>query len=244
MRKILAPAVVMALAFATPALAQTSGGGSGQGGGPTTNYNYQADRGAMKRDTMTNFKRELMSRVELGARGENSLYRRAQPIAECLIKRNDKAHTLVGGMMTKDPEFADLQYDLQKKDKACIARDTAGIPMMVVNGALSEALLLSHDAKYQEKVMPKDIVGAQSFYLRKEGPTIETIGRCMAVFSPGLIVKTLATKPGSKEETEAMTDLYGRTPECGVKTMPKDIPAEAQRAAIATGLYLWSSREG
>ena len=77
-------------------------------------------------------------------------------------------------------------------------------------------------------------------------PDFAMIGRCVAVYSPGLVQAVLATEPGSREERAAIDTLYAATPECGLSQAPGKVSPSYQRGVFAMGLYRWwqRSRDG
>ena len=81
---------------------------------------------------------------------------------------------------------------------------------------------------------------ASAFYTDPAGPTIETVGRCLAAHSPGLAYHVLQADVASKAEEAALAALYAATPECGVPKPPADIAPSIQRSAVASGIYHWT----
>lgn len=190
------------------------------------------------------FANEYNSKVILNFQNDPSgAYNGAGTMARCLAKNaRDKAGQLLGGPLTDDPGFDRLTRALTGKYKVCYPEGAAGLPLFVINAALAEELLRSGAPSLQDRVVPTDLNGAKSFYSGPSGLTMDSLGRCLAVYSPGLAYRVLKAPAGSAQEQQAMGMVYAYTPECGVTAMPKDIPAVEQRSALATGLYAWVHR--
>lgn len=158
---------------------------------------------------------------------------------KCLAKTaKAKAGELVGGPMTDDPSLKRLSRGLFGKYRNC-APATEGIPLVLISGALAEELVRMRQPALQSRAVPADAASAKAFYATSGGLTIDSLGRCLAVYSPGLAYRVLSSGTGTPAETQAIGQLYAQTPECGVRAVPKDIPLSEQRTAVATGLYYW-----
>jgi hypothetical protein len=159
--------------------------------------------------------------------------------ARCLAKSaKAKAGELVGGPMTDDESLKRLSRGLSGKYRNC-APSTDGVPLILISGALAEELVREKRPALQSRAVPADLASAKAFYATSGGITIDSLGRCLAVYSPGLAYQLLSAGVGSRAESEALRQLYAQTPECGVRATPKDIPMTEQRSAVATGLYYW-----
>ena len=236
MRKSVLAIILLSSTVATPAFAQAPGDGAGRAAKAAVAAEaYRSN----DRNSTANFQREYESRIERDTKGGLNRYALAMTVADCLADKDKEASALVGGEMSADPMFKGLTKALGRKHKSCIVREAVGTPMTLINGALGEVLIEKADMRLADKVMPKDLEEAQKFYARPM-PTMATVGRCMAVYSPGLVMKALATRPGTDAEQAAMTELYAKSPECGYTAMPTDVPSHDQRAAMAAGLYHWT----
>ena len=163
----------------------------------------------------------------------------AKVVAQCLAtSAKAKAGELVGGPMTDDPNMKRLSRGLIGRYRAC-APKTDGIPLILISGSLAEELVRLKQPALQARTVPADAASAKAFYATSGGLTIDSLGRCLAVYSPGLAYRLLFTGAGTAAESEALGTLYSQTPECGVRATPKDIPMSEQRSAVATGLYHW-----
>ena len=114
--------------------------------------------------------------------------------------------------------------------------------MVAVNTALAEQILRSENKGFAAHVSPSDVNAAKAFYASAQGVTMDSLGRCLAVYSPGMVQGVLGTTAGSTNEAKAFDALYAETPECGVRKAPSGIPANEQRNAVANGLYYWTHR--
>ena len=165
----------------------------------------------------------------------------ANTVAQCLARRaKDKGGELLGGPMSDDPEFRDLTRALSGRDRNCAS--AAPVPLLFINGALAEQLVRMKQPSLQARAALADAAAAKAFYATSGGITIDSLGRCLAVYSPGLAYRVLATGAGSATEAQALSQLYAQTPECGVRAAPRDIPVVEQRTAVAAGLYHWLNR--
>ena len=166
----------------------------------------------------------------------------ARTVADCVAKRaKGKAGELLGGT-AEDPNFEKLQKGLTGKYSACNTEGAAGVPMVAINTALAEQILRSENRGFAAHVSPSDINAAKAFYASAQGVTMDSLGRCLAVYSPGMVQGVLGTAAGTPSETKAFEALYAETPECGVRKAPAGIPADEQRNAVANGLYYWTHR--
>jgi hypothetical protein len=184
--------------------------------------------------------REYNSKIRLNAPArEVASMTAATAAAKCVVKSaKGKAGDLVGGPMTDDPKFKRLSRGLFGRYRAC-APTTEGVPLILISGALAEELVRLKQPALQPRSAPADSASAKAFYATSGGITIDSLGRCLAVYSPGLAYRVLFTGAGTAGENEALGQLYAQTPECGVRATPKDIPMSEQRTAVATGLYYW-----
>ena len=114
--------------------------------------------------------------------------------------------------------------------------------MVAPNTALAEQLIKWGNRGFAAHVVPTNLSAAKAFYASAQGVTMDSLGRCLAVYSPGMVQGVLVTAAGSPNETRAFEALYAETPECGVRKAPPGIPADEQRNAVANGLYYWMSR--
>jgi hypothetical protein len=190
------------------------------------------------------FSREYDTKIRLKLENQPvATYVQAKAVAACLANRNKKdAGSLVGGFMTSDTNFDALTRALSRKYQACVTEDAVGVPMAYINDALAEELVRRQNPALQDRVVPADAAAAKGFYATLDGLTMDTLGRCFAVYSPGLAYRVLATGAGTPSESAALASLFSSTPECGVPASPKDIPAVEQRGAVAAGLYHWTHR--
>lgn len=190
------------------------------------------------------FRSEYNTKVLLGLKAQPvAAYAQAKGVAGCVATRGkSNAGSLIGGTMTSDTNFDALTRALSNKYRVCVAESAVGVPMSYINGALAEELVRRMNPSLQDHVVPADAAAAKAFYTAAEGLTMDTLGRCLAVYSPGLAYRVLATSAGTADETLALATLYGNTPECGVRAAPNGIPAVEQRAAVAAGLYHWTHR--
>lgn len=190
-----------------------------------------------------NFRSEYESRYKYSSPGKpQDALAHAQVIADCLAKRaKGGAGDLLGGT-ADDPNFEKLQKALAGKYSSCNTESSAGIPMLAINTALAEQILRSENRGFAAHVSPADIKAAKAFYASTQGVTMDSLGRCLAVYSPGMVQGVLGTAAGSANEIKAFEALYAETPECGVRKAPSGIPANEQRNAVANGLYYWTHR--
>lgn len=203
----------------------------------------QVNRDTRKAGTKA-FENEYNSKVVLNNQGTGQVYGRAYEVAECLAKKSGKeAAGMVGGPMSADPSYDKLAKALTgRKYSRCVSADAAGIGMDMVNGALAEALLKGEGVALDDRAKSVNVTAAQAFYGEGKGVTIDSLGRCLAAYSPGLAMKVLASAAGTKAEEEALVALYRQTGECGVRSAPSGFSGIEQRAAVAVGLYHWLHR--
>ncbi len=188
----------------------------------------------------TNFRRDYNSKVVLSSENkEVATYMLARNMAACVAKKAPaEAGKLLGGPMTSYGNYEQLTAALRKKHRGCVTQEAA-VPIGIVNGALAEELVRIINPRLQDRSAPGAVAGAKAFYTAPGGVTMDTLGRCLAVHSPGLAYRVLGTAAGSADEARAIAALFAQTPECGVRAAPRDIPAMEQRSAVATGLYHW-----
>lgn len=184
--------------------------------------------------------REYNSKIRLSALPKEARDMTAADIvAKCLAKSaKGKAAELVGGPMTDDASFKRLSRALFGRYRTC-APSTEGVPLVLISGALAEELVRMKQPALQSRTVPADAASAKAFYATSGGLTIDSLGRCLAVYSPGLAYRVLLTTIGTPAEKEALGQLYAQTPECGVRATPADIPLGEQRTAVSSGLYHW-----
>ncbi len=164
-------------------------------------------------------------------------------MASCLVgKAGARAGGLLGGPGTDDPRYDRLADGLGQRYPACYGGNEPGLQMDVINGALAEELLRLSPVALPDHVRPANPAAARAYFASEEGPTLQSVGRCLAVHSPGMVNKVLATPAGSAAESQALEALFAETPECAVRQPPSGVSALEQRSAIAAGLYRWIHR--
>lgn len=203
----------------------------------------QVNRDTRKAGTKA-FENEYNSKVVLKNQGPGEIYGHAYTVAECLAKKaGTEASGMVGGPMSADPGFDKLAKALTgRKYSRCVSAEAAGIGMDMVNGALAEALLKSEGKALDDRAKSVNVTAAQGFYGDGKSVTIDSLGRCLAVYSPGLAMKVLASAAGTKAEEAALGALYKQSGECGVSAAPSGFTSIEQRSAVAAGLYHWLHR--
>ena len=232
MKKLLIALAATAIIGVSPAYAQSS---SQAANAPPSTKDMR------HRNLNGNFQREYDSRVLLGQKG-GSQFVRADDVAKCLARRDKAAGELVGGSMAGDPEYGKLVKALSTRYSRCAGEEAAGVPMMLISGALAEELVKAKNPSLDDRAKAVNVNAAETFYTDARGRSIETVGRCLAVYSPGLAMKVLKAAPATPVEKSALASLYSQTPECGVPSAPSDFSADEQRSAVAAGLYHWLAR--
>lgn len=184
--------------------------------------------------------REYNSKIRLNALPKEARDMTAADIvAKCLAKSaKGKAAELVGGPMTDDASFKRLSRGLFGRYRTC-APTNDGLPLMLISGALAEELVRLKQPVLRDHTVPADPAAARAFYASSGGLTMDSLGRCLAVYSPGLAYRVLSTTIGTPAEKAALSQLYAETPACGVRATPADIPMGEQRTAVGSGLYHW-----
>lgn len=131
---------------------------------------------------------------------------------------------------------------LQKASEDGVELKNASLETL--NGALAETLLERDGITYEDRAPLVDVNEAERFSGVVPGARIDLdmVGRCVAVYSPGIVQRVLETTPGSAEEEAELEALYRKTPECGLGGRPEPIPASLQRLSVAKGLFLWVNR--
>lgn len=168
-------------------------------------------------------------------------YRAGQAVASCLVKRKGgKAADLVGGDMSRDPQYWALRKQLAD-DSRCIAKGD-GVPVAVVNAALAEQIALDMNDLSPLFDAARDEAQVERFtHLdRALEMTLPMLGRCQAVHAPDLARTLLQRAPGSDAEEDALNALFSATARaCGVDSLPASVPVLYQRSMVATGLFDW-----
>ena len=118
-------------------------------------------------------------------------------MASCLVgKAGARAGGLLGGPGTDDPRYDRLADGLGQRYPACYGGNEPGLQMDVINGALAEELLRLSPVALPDHVRPANPAAARAYFASEEGPTLQSVGRCLAVHSPGMVNKVLATPAG------------------------------------------------
>ena len=166
-------------------------------------------------------------------------YSQSAQVADCLARRRDTA-ALIGGPRTSDRKFDKLVRALKFKDQTCLRGTFGAVPMMIA-GALAAHRIEDVNVQWADRARAVDRDRAKTFissYDSQSAP-LDMVGRCVAVYSPGLARRALQSTPGGPEEQGAFDALYEATPECGLKRAPVAIPLAYQRVSIANGLFRW-----
>lgn len=171
----------------------------------------------------------------------------ATAVADCMVEQDgDRAGRLVASSQYDSlARAANTRYRyclLQKASEDGVELKNASLETL--NGALAETLLKHDGITYEDRAPLVDVNEAERFSGVVPGARIDLdmVGRCVAVYSPGIVQQVLETTPGSAEEAAELEALYRQTPECGLGGRPDSIPASLQRLSVAKGLYLWVNR--
>jgi len=192
-----------------------------------------------------NFRNQYESRVVMRMEDQpQKLLASAKQVAECVVRKaKDKTGDLIGGPMTKDPEFTKLSDALTGRYELCYQDVGDGLPIIVLNGMVAQEAVRAAGTSLPRYSTPVDAAEAQKFYTSADGQmSIDSLARCLAVYSPGLVYRYLNTAIGSPEERSSLEAVYAETPACNVRTPPTNIPQLEQRSALATGLYAWTHK--
>lgn len=197
-------------------------------------------------ETHTEFAREWsMREMMTSPESYSAAQALAATVTQCVVDKMGKdAGSLLGGPMTKDEKYEKLVKALSKDHRACLKPEAAGIPMVIVNSSLAERVVLGSGKDLEPRAMSLNQDEADAFTTMGPGVKLnfDIIGRCAAVYSPGLTYKVLETEPGSDSEKAALDALYKNTPECGLREAPDGAPTGYQRGVLASGLYHWLHR--
>ncbi len=165
--------------------------------------------------------------------------------ARCVVKLSgERGANLLGGPYTKDTNYRVLAKAMGRRYRGC-GRDAGAVLPLMMSNAIAEQLMLGQtDRQFEDRAMSVDVDKAAAFHGDfDKGPlTFDTIARCAAVYSPGLVFHVLQADPGSSAESTALNALYQQTPECGIAQQPTSIPPAFQRGALAAALYHWTHR--
>lgn len=189
------------------------------------------------------FAREFDSKLLMTQRESYAkAFKIAEAVSGCVVEKlGADAGGLVGGALSRDEQYERLAEALGTKNSSCLRAEAAGIPMSVVNAALAEQILRKNETALEPRAMSLDQDKADKFTTMAPGikMNFDIIGRCVAVYSPGLAYDVLKTETGSEAEKQALDKLYASTPECGLKAAPGGVATGYQRGVVATGLYHW-----
>ena len=200
---------------------------------------YDSSRDARFQNN-TAFEREFdLRRLFTGQDNGVKAYKDAMGIAKCLYKAADgDVSPLVGGPLSDDPEYTNMKSAMRRPN-FCMRRQQPAADLLI-GASLAEMSVLAREDDLPPRALSLDMDRAEAFYTPSDGTsTLDHVGRCTAVFSPGLSMNVMKTKVGSDAEKSALDTVYAATPECGVSSTPDSIPVVMQRAAIAFGLEAW-----
>lgn len=171
-------------------------------------------------------------------------YRHAAHMASCVISSiGDDAGKYID--FADKPRFKKMERAYRGRHMQCAKSAERATPMQFVNGVMAEMLVLKNvdvpplRQREVEAREANDFIGHNRLLM-----DLATLGRCIAVHSPGYGYDLFYTLPGSDEEKELLDRTYRNTPECGVNARPKKIDTVQQRLAIALGLYRWYGLSG
>lgn len=237
-------AIVLCVGVAAPAFAQAQGGNQNP---PQTQPQPIPSPSRVDRYPNGNyFEREFDRRkIDFSSPDIAIAYRDSKSVAGCLASIEEgPLSPYVGGPLSEDPKYKLLSKRLRKSADKCIKPNPAALQMLV-GASIAELQVLGHEGTYEPRAMSLNSDEAEAFYTPKNGSaTVDHIGRCVAVYSPGLSVDVLKAEVGSPAEEQALDKLYKSTPECGLSARPASVPNVLQRAAIAFGLHDWNAAHG
>ena len=181
-----------------------------------------------------------------GSADAAAAYAAAASVGRCMVRiSGDGAAELIGGPNTDDEGYRKLGRAMQRRYTAC-GDEAGGVPAMVLNYGLAEALVLREDSlDLADRAQDVNVDEAEAFAGVLDGQvTMDGIARCLAAYSPGLAHKVVQSEAASPGETAALEQLYAQSPECGLSAPPDSIPSVYQRGSLAVALYQWTHKDG
>ena len=197
------------------------------------------------RPTSTTLQRDYDSaRMSAGALAASDLRKNSEAIAKCIARRGgDRAGGYLGGNLVGDPDYQRIGDALNGRLQSC-AQGKEVATAITISGALAEELVRAQAPQLTDRAQAVNEDDAHHFFGDLTGAVqLDNIAGCLAVYSPGLVYKLLGTQSGSAEETTALAEVYGQTPECHMSAPPASVSALYQRGALATALYKWTNKE-
>ena len=196
------------------------------------------------RPTSTTLQRDYDSaRMSAGARAMSDMRKNSVAIAKCIARRGgNRAGSYVGGGLAGDPDYQRIGEALTGRLQGC-AQGQEVATAITISGALAEELVHAQAPQLADRATAVNDDDAHRFFGNLVGAvSLDNIAGCLAVYSPGLVNKLLATESGSAEEAAALAQVYGQTPECQMSAPPSSVSTLHQRGALATALYKWTNR--
>ena len=167
-------------------------------------------------------------------------YGHAGEMAECVLASvGNGAASYVSTEF--ETEYETLWKAYRGRHLHCVNSAERGAPIMMVNAALAELLVVRNVDQPPLRAAAVDSGRAWSFIQGPEGVShIATVGRCIVALSPGYAYDVLFTTPGYPDEREALDRAYSNSPECGLTERPKGrMSTIYQRMALTMALFNW-----
>lgn len=229
MKKMIAAVSLVALAIAAGAPASAQFKGSPKNEKPNN----------------SNFQRLLDSEMLIADPAKASqLYAQGGSVGRCIVNiAGSGSAKLLGGPGSADPGYRSLAKAIGGRFSAC-SRDSGAVPVQVINYGIAEELVRRGSfASLADRAPSVNVDDATRFQGAASGQvTVDSIARCLSVYSPGLVSKVLTTPVRSDAEAAAMQTLYRSSPECGLAAVPTSVPIPFQRGELAVALLQWTGK--
>lgn len=159
-------------------------------------------------------------------------------LAECLVRTRRRQMVELLQTRLNSPEQMDIVEDAIGWKTRCLQARTMAIDNVLLRGAVAEAL-------YRQELRGRDVeplerapAAARGDPARHLGPAMETFGRCMLNRHPDTSSALIGTRPGSRQEREALQGIEQVMNECLTLDTERARHLLMMRGAIAEAFYL------
>jgi len=159
-------------------------------------------------------------------------------LAECLVRTRRRQMVALLQTRLNSPEQMDIVEDAIGWKTRCLQARTMAIDNVLLRGAVAEAL-------YRQELRGRDVeplerapAAARGDPARHLAPAMETFGRCMLNRHPETSSALIGTRPGSRQEREALEGIQQVMNECLTLDTERARHPLMMRGAIAEAFYL------
>jgi hypothetical protein len=158
--------------------------------------------------------------------------------AECLVRTRERQMLEFLSTRLNSPEQNRIVRDVIGWKSRCLQARSMQIDHILLRGAVAEALYRQELRGRQIGRLSRAPELLEADPARNSSAALERFGRCMMANHPALVRPLIGTRPGSREEREALSAIQAALPVCLAQAPARARHPLMLRGALAEAFYL------